>query len=131
MEEKEFFAQYCEFVDSITSEDSKNDTQFLERAKMLSKTLNGQYARLDTAVAGIAGEAGEIADVWKKIKFHSKDLTEERKQDLLYELGDMYWYLAQASMALGVTPEEIVKMNMGKLKKRHPHGFSNEYMTKF
>lgn len=128
MQEKEFFEEYCRFVDSTTSEETKSDELFLQHAKDLSKQLNSQYARLDTAINGIAGEAGEVADVWKKIKFQGKELTEESKSDLLEELGDMYWYLAHASMALGVSPEEIIKMNIEKLKKRHPHGFSNAYM---
>lgn len=131
MHETDFFDEYCSFVDSLTSEVSKDDELFADRIKELSNELNGQYARFDSAVAGIAGEAGEIADLWKKIKFFSKDLTEERKQDLLFELGDLYWYLAQASNALGVKPEEIIRMNMEKLKKRHPQGhFSNAYITK-
>ena len=132
MQEKDFFDEYCGFVDSLTSEVSKDDALFVERLKTLSEELKGQFSRFDSAVAGIAGEAGEIADLWKKIKFFSKDLTDERKQDLLLELGDLYWYLAQASNALGVKPEEIIKMNMEKLKKRHPQGhFSNAYITKF
>ena len=73
---------------------------------------------------------GEIADVWKKIKFHGKDFA-DKKTELISELGDMYWYLAQASMALGVNMEEIINKNIEKLKQRHPNGhFSNQYMDK-
>lgn len=127
MSEAEFFEKYCEFVKSTTSECTNSDEKFFERAKMLSEKLGGEYARLDTAIAGIAGETGEIADIWKKIKFQDKELSDENIDDLLHEIGDLYWYLAQATMALGVPQEKIIEMNVEKLKKRHPHGFSNAY----
>ncbi len=130
MSEHEFLADYCRFVDSVTSSYSKDDEVFRQKAEELSRDLNGNFSRLDTAIAGIAGEAGEIADVWKKIKFHGKSFAEKR-DDLLSELGDMYWYLAQASMALEVPMEEIIEGNVKKLKARHPDGhFSNAYMKK-
>ena len=50
MSEKEFFREYCEFVKSTTSECTTSDEKFFARAKMLSESLNGQFARLDTAI---------------------------------------------------------------------------------
>ncbi len=130
MTEHEFLTSYCNFVNSITSQESKDDNAFTKKMQTLSQQLNGNYSRLDTAIAGISGEAGEIADVWKKIKFHGKDL-EDKKEELISELGDMYWYLAQASMALGINMEDIINKNVEKLQKRHPNGyFSNQYMDK-
>lgn len=130
MTEHEYLHDYCNFVDSVTSSYSKDDAACRQKIDELSQKLNGNFARLDTAIAGIAGEAGEIADVWKKIKFHGKSF-EEKREDLLSELGDMYWYLAQASMALNVPMEEIIAGNVKKLKARHPDGhFSNAYMKK-
>ena len=128
--EKEFFENYCTFVNDITSEYSKNDAKHMEKFNELSAKLNGQYARLDTAVAGIAGESGEIADLWKKIKFHNKEWNEDNKKEMIKELGDMFWYLAQASMALDISMEEIILGNVEKLKSRHPNGFSSDYMKK-
>ncbi len=130
MTEHEFLKEYCAFVDSVTSSYSKDDDVCRQKLDELSQCLNGNFSRLDTAISGIAGEAGEIADVWKKIKFHGKTFAEKR-EDLISELGDMYWYLAQASMALNVPMEEIIKSNVKKLKARHPDGhFSNAYMKK-
>ena len=130
MTETEFFKDYCSFVDSVTSEASHNDKIFNNKIAELSKLLNGNYARMDTAVAGIAGEAGEIADLWKKLKFHGKEFNDENRSNMIKELGDMFWYLAQASMALGVPMEEIILGNVEKLKLRHPHGFSGAYMER-
>ena len=38
------------------------------------------------------------------------------------ELGDICWYIAQACMALDTTFDEIIEMNVDKLKKRYPGG---------
>lgn len=126
----DFWEEYRDFVKSVTSKASEDDAVFEQKCAELSRDLKGNFARLDTAIAGIAGESGEISDVWKKIKFHHKSFA-EKKDDLISELGDIYWYLAQASIALGITPQELMKNNMEKLKLRHPAGhFSNQYMKK-
>ena len=39
------------------------------------------------------------------------------------ELGDVLWYWVQGCLALGYTPEEIMKENIAKLEKRYPNGF--------
>ena len=36
------------------------------------------------------------------------------------ELGDICWYIAQACMALDTSFDEIIEMNVDKLKKRYP-----------
>ena len=38
------------------------------------------------------------------------------------ELGDIMWYFIQACIALDVSPEEIIEMNVDKLKDRYPDG---------
>jgi len=38
------------------------------------------------------------------------------------ELGDIMWYFIQACIALDITPEEVIEMNVDKLKKRYPGG---------
>lgn len=70
---------------------------------------------------GLAGEAGEVADIIKK------DLAGAKKIDidhLVEELGDVMWYLAEACQCFGLSLAEIAKNNIEKLKKRHPNGFS-------
>ena len=128
METKEYFDNYSLFVDGVTSEVSKNDKLFATRFQELSKQLKGNYSRLDSAVAGLAGEAGEVADVWKKIKFHSLEYNKETKDKFIKELGDVCWYVFQTALALEVPVEEIIDRNIEKLKTRHPNGFSAEYM---
>ena len=38
------------------------------------------------------------------------------------ELGDIFWYLAQACMALDTDFDELMEMNIDKLKARYPGG---------
>lgn len=125
---KDFFKEYGAFVDGVTSDTSKSDDLCVERIKEISTWLNGNYARMDAAMAGLAGEAGECIDLWKKLKFHNKDLNEESRQKMIDELSDVCWYLTNASIAIGADLDDIIRHNVEKLKARHPHGFSSEYL---
>lgn len=75
------------------------------------------------AVLGLNGEAGEIADHVKKAVFHGHTLDHVA---LAKELGDILWYVAQAATASGFGLDEIAAMNIEKLRKRYPEGFSSE-----
>lgn len=125
---KGFFDEYAKFVDDVTSEIGKKDELFMERAAEISRWLDDNFSRMDNAVAGLAGEAGEIGDLWKKLKFHNKELSEENRQKLVDELSDVCWYAMQAAIALDVDMDEVIRHNVEKLRARHPHGFSPEYM---
>ncbi|MBA3947185.1 MAG: nucleoside triphosphate pyrophosphohydrolase family protein [Herpetosiphonaceae bacterium] len=75
------------------------------------------------AVLGLNGEAGEVADILKKHLHHSQPLDTDKLCD---ELGDVLWYVAQASDALGICLADIMQMNLDKLQRRYPQGFSPE-----
>lgn len=128
MEAEKYFSQYSAFIDSVTSETSKDDSLFQKHLAELSEKLHGNYARLDHAVTGLTGEAGEVADVWKKIKYMGMEYNEEARGKLIKELGDVCWYLFSIATALEIPFEQIIDGNIEKLKARHPHGFSAQYM---
>lgn len=121
MTDTSFLQRYCRDADSVCSGSISDLNQ---------QKLAGNYGRLDLAVNGLTGEAGEVADLWKKVKFHGKVWDEELREEMIKELGDICWYLCQASLALDVPLEEIFTRNIAKLKERHPHKFSNSYMKK-
>lgn len=75
------------------------------------------------AALGLAGEAGEFANIVKKKTAHGHDIG---KNEMADELGDVLWYLAEAATASGLTLDEIAVMNVKKLKARYPEGFSEE-----
>jgi NTP pyrophosphatase (non-canonical NTP hydrolase) len=75
------------------------------------------------AALGMAGEAGEFANMIKKMTAHGHPTP---KEDLADELGDVLWYLAEAATACDLTLNEIAEMNVEKLRERYPEGFSEE-----
>jgi NTP pyrophosphatase (non-canonical NTP hydrolase) len=80
--------------------------------------------RLITAALGLAGEAGEFANLVKKLTAHGHaDITPAVLGD---ELGDVLWYLAEAATACGLSLDEIARENIAKLRQRYPEGFSQE-----
>jgi NTP pyrophosphatase (non-canonical NTP hydrolase) len=72
---------------------------------------------------GICGEAGEVADLIKKTAFQGHSLDVEH---LVEECGDCCWYLAILCEAVGTTLETVMTMNIDKLKRRYPNGFSSK-----
>lgn len=70
---------------------------------------------------GLAGEAGEFADLVKKNVFHLKQIDEVA---FMKELGDVFWYAALIADARGWDLETVLVLNIEKLKKRYPEGFS-------
>lgn len=78
---------------------------------------------LFNGVLGLAGEAGECADLVKKQFFQDGRAI---RNDLIDELGDVMWYVAETAAALGVSLEEVAARNVEKLKKRYPEGFEAE-----
>lgn len=74
-------------------------------------------------VMGLNGEAGEAIDIVKKYMFQGHPLDREH---IAKELSDCMWYIAVAAEGCGYTLEEIVNMNVEKLRKRYPNGFTTE-----
>jgi NTP pyrophosphatase (non-canonical NTP hydrolase) len=125
---------YQEFVQSVTSEYSKNHISMLRRMEDLFVHSNGEFydmkiSHLLTAALGLTGEAGEFADHVKKVVFHGKDLDKVRRQKMILELGDVMWYVMQACKGLDTTLEDVVRENVDKLSKRHDGGFKKDYKS--
>ena len=115
------FEKYTGFVDAVTSNESKSSESFSVRLRELySEGL--PVERLLTAAVGMSAESGEFIEVVKKMIFQGKPVNEENLFHLKRELGDVMWYVAQACMALDTSFDEIVEMNVEKLKKRYPGG---------
>lgn len=68
---------------------------------------------------GITGEAGEVADhVKKMLRDDEGHLTNDRKQALKKELGDVLWYIARMAGKLGYTLENVAATNLSKIQDR-------------
>lgn len=106
-----------------------NDYQKLA-LRTINKDLSAEE-NLANAIVGLAGEVGECAEIYKKFRWHNHPLDPEK---LAKELGDVLWYLSQASHALEnlymerekFTLEGIAKANIEKLEARYQGQFSSE-----
>ena len=113
--------KYTEFVDAVTSNESKSSEAFSVRLRDLySEGL--PVERLLTAAVGMSAESGEFTEVVKKMIFQGKPVNDENIFHLKRELGDVMWYVAQACMSLDTDFNEIIEMNVDKLKARYPGG---------
>jgi NTP pyrophosphatase (non-canonical NTP hydrolase) len=112
--------KYKEFVDAVTSEQSKENDVFVNNWNELNKDVD--MPRLLTASCGLGAEAGEFTEIVKKMIFQGKPLNDENIYHMKRELGDVMWYWMQGCMALDVDPNIIIQMNIDKLKARYPGG---------
>lgn len=68
---------------------------------------------------GLGGESGEVLEKMKKIiRDENQTITDEKKEELKKELGDVFWYLAAICKELGVPLEEVIQTNLKKLESR-------------
>ena len=113
--------KYLDFVAGVTSMPSQ-DSAILQ-ARIDELVANGaDIPHLLTAALGLTAESGEFTEIVKKILLQGKPYNEENVFHMKRELGDICWYLAQACMALDTTFDEIIEMNVDKLKARYPGG---------
>ena len=72
---------------------------------------------------GLTGEAGEVAEKIKKVlRDHQGMMTEEKREEIKKELGDVLWYVAQIATELGLPLDEVAKNNIEKLFSRMERG---------
>jgi len=114
--------RYLDFVAGVTSQPSTDLPTLLSRMTELDVSDDADIPRLLTAALGLTAESGEFTEVIKKIILQGKPYNEDNVFHLKRELGDICWYLAQACMALDTTFDEIIEMNVEKLKARYPGG---------
>ena len=75
---------------------------------------------LEYPTLGLTGEAGEVANIVKKIqRDNSGIINDETRNKLKDELGDVLWYISACADELGLTLREIAEYNVQKLAKRH------------
>ena len=95
-----------------------NEYQFLA-----GRTINAELTKKEIelhALSGMVGEIGEIHSVYQKhLQGHEFD-----EKEIIKEVGDLLWFIAEYCTIMGWTLEEVMDLNIKKLKKRYPHGFN-------
>jgi NTP pyrophosphatase (non-canonical NTP hydrolase) len=74
-------------------------------------------------VLGLSGEAGEVAEKFKKL-IRDKDgvVTPEFQEEIKKELGDVLWYVANVAAEVGLSMSDIADTNIQKLLSRQQRG---------
>lgn len=72
---------------------------------------------------GLEGEVGEVAEHIKKIiRDDGGYISEDRKNKVTKELGDVLWYISELATALSINLDYVAKSNIEKLKDRMNRG---------
>ena len=113
------------FVDDVTSEATRDCDVFLDRIEEVQDgdMVWSQPQRLLTGAIGICSEGGELLDIVKKIIFQGKEPSEELRNKVKNELGDVMWYVQQVLITMEWDLEEVLAENTKKLSGRYPEGF--------
>ena len=114
--------KYLDFVEGVTSNESLHYASLISRMNNLELEDDCNVPQLLTAALGLTAESGEFTEVVKKIILQGKPYNEDNVFHMKRELGDICWYIAQACMALDTSFDEIIEMNVDKLKARYPGG---------
>lgn len=104
-----------------------NQYQQWALSKMNGQAVNAiPNGELINASLGLTGEAGEFADMAKKVIFHGHPITPELRMKMALELGDALWYIAIAADSIGFSLAFIADKNQEKLDRRYPYGFEEQ-----
>lgn len=98
-----------------------NDYQWM--CSRTSDSGQSHSDRMANAALGLAGEAGEIADIVKKYLHHGHSMDTAH---IIKELGDLLWYVAEMASIFDIPLSMVMEININKLHKRYPDGFSSE-----
>ncbi|GAA2798464.1 nucleoside triphosphate pyrophosphohydrolase family protein [Saccharopolyspora taberi] len=72
---------------------------------------------------GLANEAGEVAGAIKKaVRDDGGEITEQRRQEVTDEIGDVLWYAARLAELVGITLDDAVAANITKVRRRLANG---------
>jgi NTP pyrophosphatase (non-canonical NTP hydrolase) len=85
--------------------------------------LGPEAMRLDNAARGLAGDAGEVSSAVMKFIEYGRPLD---VNNVVEEVGDCLWRLAQICATIGVPLEECMEANLRKLQARYPDRYTDE-----
>lgn len=93
-----------------------------EYQRLAARTINTELIQIQNemhALFGMCSEIGEIQGIYQK-SYQGHDIDYEH---LKKEVGDLLWFVAEYCTSLGWKLEDIMQMNIDKLKARFPEGF--------
>lgn len=97
-----------------------------EYQELAARTINKNLTVREKeyhALHGMVGEIGEIHSIYQK-KYQGHPICIDH---LKKELGDLLWFIAEYCTSYCWNLEDIMQMNIDKLKARYPEGFDVEH----
>lgn len=97
-----------------------------EYQKLAARTINTNLASKgleNHALHGMVGEIGELHSLYQKL-YQGHEFDEEHA---MKELGDLLWFVAEYCTSRGWDLDDIMQMNIDKLRARYPEGFDSEH----
>ena len=94
----------------------KNVTELDEYQKLAMGTLYkfiNKKRQLEYAVVALCGEAGELANVLKKMVFYKE--VSVTKAEMIDELSDVLWYVACVADSLNIKLSDVATFNVRKI----------------
>lgn len=91
---------------------------YQERVLAGSVCVNEEMRFIENTL-GLAGEAGEFADLVKK---EIRDGAAHRPRQI-EELGDVLWYVTSLAGQLGFSLDELASLNYEKISTRWPNNY--------
>ena len=100
-----------------------NFTEYQGLARRTQNVHINSHERLEHALHGLCAEVGEIHSIFQKVyQGHPVKMA-----DLIGEMGDALWFLAELADVYGLSLDEIAAANIDKLRKRYPDGFDEDH----
>lgn len=92
-----------------------------EQLKVLPEGWTENYVNLwiQLTAFGLMEEAGEVAKAFREIQIELGYISDARRQELILELGDVMWFLAQLALTLNIPLSTIASRNIEKLEERY------------
>lgn len=97
-----------------------------EYQRLASRTIRYDMTRAEQefhALHGMVAEIGELHGIYQKWYQGHEDTEEHRMK----EVGDLLWFVAEYCTANGWNLENVMRMNIDKLRARYPEGFDAEH----
>ena len=102
----------------------ESNTEIFQREARRSLRDDLPYeAMCSNMCMGLAGQIGEVIDIMKKHIYQGKELD---ITDVIEEVGDVLWYIANFCNVNNITMDECMESNIKKLRKRFPNGFTTK-----
>lgn len=96
--------------------------EYQERARLTAVYPAETFTQaLGYLALGLTGEAGEVAELTKKIIRGKRD-PETQKKAIVDEIGDVLWYVSEIARHVGYRLDIVAERNLAKLGARAAEG---------